>query len=273
MAIAVVVVILTSLSVYSQVRSGTIVVFTVSQKEAVIAADSRATYFHRPPDDDQCKIATFRGHLVFAVTSAARYIKDQPFDPSPAWDAIDEAKRAADANGGNIQMTSSKEVDTVADTWSAAMQADWNALYTWHPQLVIDMARKDKGDLTNGIFIDAKDHRLSFAARGIRFSGDPQTPTIIETSICKFGDWCGSGETGIFSEFTKLTSDRAIRERKAWLNGPDAKSLVMYAIRMVELTIAYGPKDVGGPIDALTLSRNGVITWVRRKSNCPLTSD
>jgi len=42
-------------------------------------------------------------------------------------------------------------------------------------------------------------------------------------------------------------------------------------IRMVDLTIAYHPKQefVGGRIDAIELPRDGKVHWVQRKQNCP----
>jgi hypothetical protein len=43
------------------------------------------------------------------------------------------------------------------------------------------------------------------------------------------------------------------------------------AIRMVDLTIAYHPKQgsVGGPVDAIELLRGGVVQWLQRKQSCP----
>jgi hypothetical protein len=41
-------------------------------------------------------------------------------------------------------------------------------------------------------------------------------------------------------------------------------------MRLVELTIKLDDrKTVGGPIDAVQLSRGGDLRWYRRKANCP----
>jgi hypothetical protein len=47
-------------------------------------------------------------------------------------------------------------------------------------------------------------------------------------------------------------------------------------VKIVELTIdTYGKiaKDVGGAVDAVTITKSGGITWNARKNNCPENQD
>ena len=52
---------------------------------------------------------------------------------------------------------------------------------------------------------------------------------------------------------------------------PAAKFDRLLAIRMVDLTIAYHPKQesVGGSIDAIELRRGGTAEWLQRQQICP----
>lgn len=256
---------------YSQISSGTIVVFAVTQDEAVIAADSRAKFVRgSPPDDTYCKIAAFRNHVIFSVTGPAAYISSGPADPIHSWSAIDEARSASQV--GRQAVNASSETKMIADAWAKKIQTKWNSLYAKYPDLVIKAAEHGKGLLTTGIFIVAKNKHLAFTTRGIRFSRDSRIPTSVEKASCETGHLCGSGETDVFLEFTRVTSQRAENERAEWLKRQDA-SAIMYAIRMVDLTIKYGPDDVGGKVDALEITSDGKIAWKQRKCNCPENQD
>jgi len=255
----------------SQISSGTIIVYAVTQDEAVVAADSRVKFVSgSPPDDTYCKIAAFRNHVIFATIGAGAYIRTGPADPIQSWSAIGEARGASKV--GSHAADASSEVKMIADSWAKKIQAKWNSLYAKYPDLVIKEAEHGKGLLTTGIFIVAKNKHLAFTSRGIRFSRDFRIPTSVEKASCETGHLCGSGETDIFMEFTQATSQRAQAEREDWSKRPN-KSLIMYVIRMVDLTIAYGPDDVGGKVDALEMTRDGKVTWKQRKCNCPESQD
>jgi hypothetical protein len=58
-------------SARAQVASGTVIVFQITNSEFVIAADSRALFSNKAPDDTQCKIAALSSQFV--VGSVLRF--------------------------------------------------------------------------------------------------------------------------------------------------------------------------------------------------------
>jgi hypothetical protein len=79
----------------------------------------------------------------------------------------------------------------------------------------------------------------------------------------------------IVHEISDGKSDRAKQELNNRQLLQKTLSAEAYArnqvIRMVDLTIAYHPKQefVGGKIDAIELPRAGKVQWIQRKGNCP----
>jgi len=64
----------------AQVQSGTIIVFQFTGDKFVVAADSRSgppKDYHRPPEDDYCKIAVFAHKFVFAASGTYAYRKGE----------------------------------------------------------------------------------------------------------------------------------------------------------------------------------------------------
>ena len=81
--------------------------------------------------------------------------------------------------------------------------------------------------------------------------------------------------TEIFNEISDGKTERAKQEINTRQLLQHTLSAEAYArtqvIRMVDLTIAYHPKQefVGGKIDVIELPRAGKVHWVQRKENCP----
>jgi len=89
-------VILAAHSAYSQVGSGTVIIVNFSKDKLVVSADSRAIYpdRNRPPDDSQCKLATFDHKTLFATGGNAAYLRDTVNDiPIGEWRNADEDAR------------------------------------------------------------------------------------------------------------------------------------------------------------------------------------
>lgn len=273
--LAVVTVILCSYAAQSQLGSGTIVVYNLTQDKLVIAADSRATYGDRPPDDMQCKISAFRNHIVFAAGGAAYYIPPVSSGERP-WDAIEEAKTASTI-GVIGSTTVTEEIERIADAWAISMQANWNSFYLVHPDLVRETANEQKGLLTDGIFVEAKNGEMALTVRAIRFTNGLNL-TSVETAHCEPTHWCASGQIDVFMEFANRTTPRAVMERDTWFKQFDSGSFraissdraLLRTVRFVDLAIAYDiTGTIGGPIDAIEMGKDGSIYWFMRKTQCP----
>lgn len=44
---------------------------------------------------------------------------------------------------------------------------------------------------------------------------------------------------------------------------------ILKTMRLVELTIKYGPDDVGGNIEAVELDKDGTLRWFANPNDCP----
>jgi hypothetical protein len=81
------------------------------------------------------------------------------------------------------------------------------------------------------------------------------------------------GRNEIVNEVVAGKTTFAKAEQRKWIaserNFPLRDRDVRWAIRLVQLTMAYHPRkiDVGGPIDALEITRRG-IRWIERKPGC-----
>lgn len=267
----IVIALLISQSAYSQISSGTLIVFQSVNNKFMIAADSRGS-FNDSPHDTYCKIAAFRHQVIFAVGSGPFYVPGNP-DPAPAWDATDEAHKAIAANASKRSDDSVSRVKSIADRWAENMKIDWQILNAFHPDLVNKFALDEHGNLTTGIFAAVSHGSVSFTVRSIVFNNGLIAIAIHDTG-CTTGP-CASGTTDIFTEFVRGKTERAKKEARRSAPLPKGMSRKMlHIIRLVELTIIYDTTHVvGGPIDAVELSGNGGIRWRQLKCNCPKNQD
>ena len=241
---------------------GTIIVFDLTHDGFFIAADSRAMFQNKAPEDNHCKIAAVNQDTIFAVSAAAAYPADTS-DPVHPWDAIREARRAS-VGTVIIPANSQDAVNRIADAWVTSMVLNWKSVKKFHPEKVKEAARRGKGILTNGIFATANNGTISVTLRTIRLAHNMVVPETVPMP-CVVDVPCASGELDIFNEFTGRTSDRAKGREGDLPSSPRSK-----VIRLVALTITYDKTGkVGGPIDALQLGMNGRITWFQQKDWCP----
>jgi hypothetical protein len=257
-----------SQSAYSQISSGTVIIFQLIHNKFIVAADSRGI-FKRVPDDTYCKIAAFDQQVVFAVSGGPSYVPGNP-DTAPAWSAIEETGKAITVTASKKQRDSVSRVNSIADTWASSMITNWWTLNLIHPEMVGQYAAGN-GSLTTGIFAAASHGSVSLTARAILLKDGVMTVVRLDED-CRTGP-CVSGMPDIFAEFILGKTERAKKEAQTSLSLPKGMSREMaHIIRLVDLTIMYDPtKVVGGPIDAVTLSGNGNIHWAKghRKNQCP----
>jgi hypothetical protein len=257
-----------------QVASGTVIVFQLTKNEFVIAADSRALFSNKPPDDTQCKIASLDSHFVIGVDGAASYIPGEADLIRPSWNAIEVAKRIAGLYAPAPSQGPEATVMAIADLWARELKNNWGILYSAYPERVKEAAKMSNDSaLTNGLFAFAQNGEIAFTVRTI-VVGDlgiqVSTPFLPDCTAKP----CASGQIDIAMEFLKATSERAKKEqaKQAHANSKSGtlESDMARAVRLVDLTIAYDKTGtVGGPVDGLELLSNGSVRWYRRKKNCP----
>lgn len=145
-------VLLTAYTAYPQLGYGTVVVINSSKDKLVVAADSRAVYNNqdRPPDDSQCKFATFDHKVLFATGSVAVRWRNSADDPVGDWRNVDLAGVAVNSIDETLQ--GEERIHAIGQKWSELLVEKRTYFYQWHPASVIQMATEGKGILAYSLF-------------------------------------------------------------------------------------------------------------------------
>lgn len=288
-------------AVAQTIERGTVVVVYYTTDKIIMAADSRVVSLdpNKPPQDDACKIATPDGKIVFASAGIENYASANnqailgsyasALDFVQSWSNADEIHKAYQEasfqhspmfqSTSALLMNAILERDVVLQTvrnFEGAEVYDLNALKTWHATLLDQVAEKQHGLLTEALVggLDSGG-RLVLYGTAIEYSDLGFGGFILSntgTPVCPDAPYCFLGEYEIAREFVNLASDRAKKEAHKWKPPKNSSPLdydILKAMRLVELTEQYGPADVGGPIDAVELDKDGTLRWFYNKKNCP----
>jgi hypothetical protein len=266
----------------AQADSGTIVVINFAKDEVVVAADSRAIRQDTGvPDNSYCKVAVFRHQFIFASVGASRFL-DQATGRI-LWDNNDLARQAARASQSHDRQVS--DLYAAAVDWAQAVKSHWDA----NREDAKKIPGPRGGQITAGEFMDKS---LAIEIGEIRFDAENKFDPIRENVGLPTDDRCwpcsADGQTsricvaGKHADVAKKFCAQKRRESKsedrisvrAPLKAPTQAAEL--ATKIVELTIDAYEKtagDVGGPVDVVSVSRDGTVTWHARKSSCPENQD
>jgi len=254
---------------HAQINSSSIIVLELVDSKIIMAADSRIIIGSSPPIDNHCKIAAFREHLLFGATNGvARY--SSKHDLAPAWDAVEEAKRAIQATPITHAQNSQTWLAGIVDNWVEKMLFYWRAEDLVYHDEVRKFADSQQGSLTTGIFAAALNGELTLTVRRIKFDSNGVSVYSLPVGGCRVMP-CAAGMTDIYTEYVTHASPRAKAE--TWTASPlllqHISPEMLRVIRLVDLTIAYDKSgEVGGHIDAVEMQTDGSIHWYQRP-NCP----
>lgn len=261
----------------SQVQHGSVGVVYYTKNKIVVAADSRVSSSGGgaivPSNDNECKVVALDGDVVFVSTNMVRVLGSLLV---PGWDN-NSMIRAAYAKIRGVNSGVRGHLADVAEEWSAMAAANFNAMARFQPHIFRQMT-SDVGDEAFTIaYIGGAD-----GSGNLVLFGMDVIPNSFHTAAvgrvgpipaCSHHNFCAIGVTDIVVEFADTSSDRAKREAAEW-KPPKGTPPIDYdaikTMRMVELTIQHRTgNDVGGPVDAVQLNRDGSIRWYARKKNCP----
>jgi hypothetical protein len=250
----------------TNIDHGTIGVVYFTDQKIVIAADSRGFVYRTGKEDDDCKIFALGDKVLFfsSGTVIVETVEHRVISTDK------EARSVYTKVVGEHQGRIDGYVEDVADEWAAAMKSDWQSLYSpldrisvpsiaAHRQLPVAIfaGRTVNGDLCLFTVI-------------LGFKDGKMTSEVIHTTRC-YNDFCAYGSVDTAFEFSQMTTDRAKKDAATWKppkgSKPDDLD-ILKTMHFVQLAIKY-QKDVGGPVDAVQLSRDGAIRWFARKKNCP----
>jgi hypothetical protein len=250
----------------AQSVTGTVVVIGWSRTKIVIAVDSRGFDDNEKYRDDICKIVRLDDHSIF--TAAGNII--HAHDGRALWNA---QKEAIHAFQGAQTSGTQRLLKAAARSWGEHMVTAINQALKDDPagsKLMLD-----KNIFLTGVFVGIEDGSTAMYQVEIVF--DLRTERAKEnfytehaTPTMEFG---ALGRNEIVNEVVAAKTHFARTEHRKWTalerNFPIKERDVRWAIRLVQLTMEYHPQrsDVGGPIDALEITRRG-IHWVERKPRC-----
>jgi hypothetical protein len=249
-----------------QSTTGTVVVIGWSQTKIIVAVDSRGFDDKGNYRDNICKIVRLDNYSVF--TAAGNII--HAHDGRVLWDA---QREASDAFKAARQTAGPRLLKTAARQWGHHMVASINESLKADPagsKLMLE-----KNTFLTGVFIGFQNGSTAMYQVEIVF--DPGTRQAKQNFYTERHrptvHFAALGRNEIVSEVVMDKTRFARTEQRKWAaserNIPLKDRDVRWAIRLVQLTMAYHPKkiDVGGPIDALEITRRG-IRWVERKAAC-----
>lgn len=249
-----------------QSTTGTVVVIGWSQTEIVIAVDSRGFDDKDKYRDDICKIVRLDDHSVFTAAGniiharAGRALWNAQTEAS---NAFQEAQRSA---GPRLLKSAAKD-------WGDHMVAGINQALTVDPSGSLLML--ENNIFLTGVFIGFENGSTAMYQVEIVF--DPATRQARQNFYTERHrhtvQFAALGRNEIVTEVVADKTHFARAEQRKWAaaerNIPLRDRDARWAIRLVQLTMEYDPKkaDVGGPIDALEITRRG-IRWLERKPGC-----
>jgi hypothetical protein len=268
-------VILTAYPTYAQVTSGTVIVVNSSKDKLVVAADSRAVYSNgdRPPDDSQCKLATFDHKVLFATGGNAVRWRNSADDPVGDWRNVNVAGIAVDSVDASLQ--GEERIHAISQRWAELLVEKWADFYRWHPAAVAQMVETKIPVLTYGLFAQAWKGAIYKQFIAVVFNPANTTPiytsTLNLTSCWACGQksdtsLCAMGQVDVPTELCSLASSHW-RPAKHQDRFDLQESLAIDVVD--ETSLRDLTKTVGGPTVALELTRRGKLRWLANPNHCP----
>ena len=255
----------------AQLATGSIVVLESSGDYIAMAADSKSvsikgTSLHR------CKIVALDDGLIYAATGYTSNFGGRRFGNRESWDASDIARLeyrllARDSRHELILKLAEDYGASIAGRLKSDVKSHPREGWPW--------------SLTTALFagFDETHQRVVVEVtvhQGTNVGADQKvgySTKLFPANDLRYAEVVG--ETSIAQEYVASSTPRS----QAWREdlairtaGFRLKELLISDVEnMVELTSKFTPSLVGGPVDAILLSRkvgDAGVTWVRRKPEC-----
>ncbi len=259
----------------SEIAHGTVIVIFFSKSRVILAADSRVTYTGAAPthEDRQCKVADLGKKTIFSASGFTKYTFEQDAR-MPKFDVYQEARRAA----LSVPSEASDRAKSSAEIWARRVKSALDTGLRSHPIAVMSLMHGRSTQLAGAIFAGQGEKGLSVYYAALRCACDRQNKyaSIEISAIRSVTDGVpaaaiGTAETmDLFTEVAELTTPRGIAERDAWGKAESKPDRDAYVTVRTGEFILRNSKDstVGGPINAIELTAEGDVRWVKREKNC-----
>jgi hypothetical protein len=256
------------------IAHGTVIVIFFSGTRVILAADSRVTYSGAATthEDRQCKVADLGHDTIFSASGFTRYKFEDP--KMPRFDVYQEARRASLA----VPSDARDRARSTAEIWARRVKEALDIGLRLHPKAVMSLLHGHSTQLAGAIFAGHSKRGLSvyYAAISCECGSGNKHASIQTSELHPVSDGVpaasiGTAETmDLFAEVAEMNTPRGIAEREAWLaveGNPDRD--VYVTVRTGEF-ILRNSKDntIAGPINAIELTAEGGVRWVKREKNC-----
>ena len=261
-------------AVAESITDGSVAVAAWSQKEVVIAADSRGTIgnsYH----DTECKVRAIGDKLIFAETGRSRLGMDH------GWDFYTLAENQFDSlvrNGASDRLA-----EKLAIVWGEGVKKEFERIG------IESVDGIDTGYIATGMFADFENNgELLIYISEVTFKIIPPANLVVIANPPHLDDHSQgkyySGEVGVADIIHELEADKTPQGKKwadeYWdLVGKSRDKIVAHAIGTVKVVIDGLPKTgigpngvpfskVGTPIAAARLIRGKGIDWPSKGMCC-----
>jgi 20S proteasome alpha/beta subunit len=254
-------------------KSGTIVVFGLSKNKIVVAAESRST--GEESGDHQCKIITFDDRSVFASNGLAGAWIELISPPSKRIVIMDANKEARIAFG-SVPLIANDSLRKVALQWGRNVSHKLNAAIVKYGLQSV-FGSRTKNPVVNGYFfgLSPKGVLVLYMENILRHGNDVSFDS--EPKAISLTDTMGYSGQGLFSDSiaelaqgkTDWAKREAIRRQSRLAIAPKDDWDVLTAVSLIQsvLDAHSDSREVGGPIDSLTVTPVG-IRWYTQKKEC-----
>jgi hypothetical protein len=267
---------------HAQIQSGSIVIWMATDRDLVLAADSRVfcqgagCSAQDPIRDDDCKAIALNDHLIFASAGLQGARGGEGLDFT--WSVTGIASTLA----AKKPFDTAKSIDDLAYEWLKSIQqrvdqmCESNAISPDAPTRAVWSVAVFAGVTAKGV-IHATEARFQTKIDPKIIGPCTFNPTVIPADLsASSGSAVHSMGTGAAVAQTYLQNPENLKREIPNLLPPDNSSnftdwqdLAKMTYRVARIAIEQsGSEDhVGGPVDQLHLSAKG-IEWLHRKPNC-----
>jgi len=254
--------------------SGTIVVFGLSKNKIVVAADSRSTGEH--PGDHQCKIIALSDKFVFASNGLADVSMERISPPSKRiviMDSNDEAEIAFKS----VPPGSDDFLRKAAVLWGRHVSRTLqSAIATYGPNSVF--GNRSDNPITNGYFFGPSPtgglvlymENVTRQGNSVSFDSEPQVIELAETMRYAGQGLFRDSIAELAQGKSEWAKNEALQRQSRLATAPKDDRDVLTAVSLIQSVLNAHPdnREVGGPIDSLTLDPVNGVRWHSRKKEC-----
>jgi len=243
-----------------------VVIVAHTTEKIVLAADSRLVGVLPDQRDTNCKISAFGERMIFSLSG----MNSGLIGPSRRFNATENANQVW------RELGPAAAAADYAGAWGRIMAEGLRQAFEFQGKSLLDALEQRGPVISMGIFAATKEGGVELAYAELLWDGKPPFNPVakvipIELKRGPVFQLSAVGGNGPAAEMVVGQSPDAIKERKEWDRLRLNQEQVPVRLAEMEIRLAPPNGDVGGSIDAVAITSEG-ITWIQRKANCPASA-